>query len=89
MVLNPHDGRTPWKILRGRVAIVQRLGDEEIDLELLDITSYRSQFKYPHDIKLLPNAGEQWSLDEMADDLNFDKYMEAIRPPTRISSTRR
>ena len=64
-VVHPHDGRTPWKILRGRVAIVQRLGDEEIDLELLDITSYRSQFKYPHDIKLLPNAGEQWTLNEI------------------------
>ncbi len=78
-VLNLADGRVGWPIVHGRLAVIMRLDAETIELKLLSLTSFRSSFKYTHDTKLLPVVGQQYTLDEMPDDLNFDKYQEAIR----------
>jgi hypothetical protein len=81
-VLNPSDGRSPWKMVHGRIAIIQALDADQMELQLLGLTSYRSTFKYSHDTKLVPMPGERYTLDEMADDLNFDKHLEAVRNAT-------
>lgn len=78
-VLNPADDRSPWKVLHGRIATIQAIDGDRIELRLLSITSYHSRFKYSHDTTLLPTPGARYMLDEMADDLNFDKQLEAVR----------
>jgi hypothetical protein len=79
MVLNPLDRQKPWEIVRGRVARVQRLDADTITLHLMDIFMKGSDFAYPHDTKLVPEVGTLYSLDEMADDLNADKYQLAVK----------
>ncbi len=78
-VLNPADGRSPWKIVHGRIATILSLSEGQVELRLLGLTSFRSKFKYSHDTTLMPVAGERYTLDELADDLNFDKHLEAVR----------
>ncbi|MBA3825218.1 MAG: AAA family ATPase [Ktedonobacterales bacterium] len=78
MVLNSLDRQQPWEIIRGRLAVVKDFAADTITLELLDMTSFGSDFKYPHEVKLVPHVGECYTLDEMADDLNADKYARAV-----------
>ena len=79
MVLNALDHQQPAEIMRGRIAVVTRLTADTITLDLLDMTSFGSDFKYRHDTKLVPIVDECYTLDEMADDLNADKYQAAVR----------
>lgn len=79
MVLNGRERQQPWEIIRGRIAVVKRLEQATITLDLLDMTSYGSQFKYAHETKLMPEVGAFYMLDEMVDDLNADKFLQAVR----------
>lgn len=79
VVLNPADGRSPWRIIHGRLAIIQRIDDAGVDLQLLDLTAGHARFRYWHDRSLIPTVGARYTLDEMADDLNFDRYVAALR----------
>ena len=78
LIFNPIDGRPFWRIMYGRIAIVSKLEGNIIELQLLDMTSFRSRFKYSHDLKIVPVPGEYYTLDEMADELNADKHREAV-----------
>jgi len=78
-VVSPVGDQSPWQTVHGRVAVITRLAGDGLDLRLLGLTHHRSQFKYAHDVRLIPVPGDRYTLDEMADDLNFDKYREAIQ----------
>jgi len=50
-----------------------------LELNLLGVSFWKSVFRYPHDNKLAPEPGRLYTLDEMADDMNADKSLEALR----------
>ena len=82
-VLNPlcdEEGRAlaAWKLLRGRLATVEEIGEAHVRLRLLPMTFKNSEFRYPHRL-LKPEPGALFTLDEMADDLNADKFLDACR----------
>ncbi len=80
LVLNPADEEhTPWQLAHGRLAIVTALVEDTVDLQLLTLSDYGSRFKYSHAATLLPTPGERYTLDEMPDNLNFDKYLAALQ----------
>jgi hypothetical protein len=86
-VLNPlrnEEGRAlpAWKVVRGRLAVVETLTAEGLTLRLLPMTFKKSPFRYGHNISLRPEPGAIYTLDEMADDLNSDKFLEACRNAT-------
>ena len=83
VVLNPlagEEGRAlpAWRLVRGRLATVEELGEAGAVLRLLPMSFKNSPFRYPHQM-LKPEAGALYTLDEMADDLNADKFLEACR----------
>ncbi len=82
-VLNPmrnDDGKTPSPsaLIKGRLAIIDRIDDTSIELRLLGLSFKNSRFRYAHRC-FTPQAGELYTLDEMVDDLNADKHLEAVR----------
>jgi len=83
VVLNPLFGETgkflpASKLVRGRLAVVEELGDARVRLRLLSMNFKNSDFRYPH-WSFKPEAGAVCTIDEMADDLNADKFLEACR----------
>ncbi|HEX7955936.1 MAG TPA: hypothetical protein VF508_03285, partial [Pyrinomonadaceae bacterium] len=83
VVLNPlagDDGRAlpAWRLVRGRLALVEELSERATGLRLLPMTFKNSPFKYKHAL-FQPEAGALYTADEMADDLNADKFLEACR----------
>lgn len=77
VVLNENDGRGPWEILQGRLAIITAMTDETIELELTAMTK-GGEFKLNHDSKLQVQLRCRYTLDEMADDLLGDKVRAAL-----------
>lgn len=66
-------------LVRGRLATVEELDDEgRVVLRLLPMSFKNSPFRYPHRL-FVPDAGAIYTIDEMADDLNSDKFLEACR----------
>ena len=83
VVLNPLLGETgkflpASKLVRGRLAVVEELGEARVRLRLLSMNFRNSDFRYPH-WSFKPEAGTLCTIDEMADDLNADKFLEACR----------
>ena len=83
VVLNPitdDEGRAlaAWRLIRGRLAVVEELSDSAFTLRLLPMSFKNSEFRYPHR-SLKPEPGALYTADEMADDLNADKFLEACR----------
>ncbi len=83
------DGRG-WEIVRGRISIIQDMEGGILTLKLTDMTFGKSKnapagtdkkisFRYSHDNRLRPVVGEFYLIDEMVDDLNGDKLLEACR----------
>jgi hypothetical protein len=80
------DGRA-WETVRGRLAVVRNLEGAIITLDLSDMTFFNNNkdgrgkvdFRYSHDNKLWPEAGQFYTIDEMVDDLNGDKLLEGCR----------
>jgi hypothetical protein len=82
-VLSPladEDGRAlpAWRVLRGRLAVVEWIDAGRVSLRLLPMTFKNSDFRFPH-VRHKPEAGTLYTLDEMADDLNADKFLDACR----------
>ncbi|HZB46029.1 MAG TPA: AAA domain-containing protein [Pyrinomonadaceae bacterium] len=82
-VLNPladAEGRAlpAWRVVRGRLAVVEELTDAGLSLRLMPMSFKNSPFRYPHGL-FAPAPGTLYTLDEMADDLNSDKFLEACR----------
>jgi hypothetical protein len=78
-----------WDIVRGRISVVESMEGVNIKLKLTDITAGRSNkqatarkllpFRYFHDNRWQPQPGELYMLDEMVDELNGDKLLEACQ----------
>ena len=64
--------------MRGRLAVVEDLTDEGASLRLMPMSFKNSPFRYKHSL-FVPDAGALYTVDEMADDLNSDKFLEACR----------
>lgn len=72
----------PWKIVGGRLARIEEISGGWLKLELSGSTlgqGQRSAFKYFHARDLLPQPGQYYMIDEMVDNLNGDKLIEACR----------
>ncbi|HWP44608.1 MAG TPA: DEAD/DEAH box helicase, partial [Blastocatellia bacterium] len=83
VVLNPlldDEGKpmTAWKLIRGRLAVVERIEESGIALRLLSLSIKNSEFRYRHRL-FAPAPGSIYTIDEMADDLNADKFLEACK----------
>ncbi|MDQ1591821.1 MAG: hypothetical protein QOG71_2448 [Pyrinomonadaceae bacterium] len=83
VVLNPladEEGKalTARKLVRGRLAVVEELGDARVSLRLLSMNFKNSDFRYRH-WAFKPEAGAVCTIDEMVDDLNADKFLDACR----------
>ncbi len=79
VVLNPIEpAPSAGRLKNGRIAVIKSVDEREIVLDLLSATFYGSSFRYPHENKLTPQAGQLYSIDEMADDLNADKALDAL-----------
>ncbi|HVG29520.1 MAG TPA: AAA domain-containing protein [Pyrinomonadaceae bacterium] len=83
VVVNPladDEGRAlpAWKLLRGRLAVVEEFDGARASLRLLPMSFKNSDFRFPHKL-FKPEAGSLFTLDEMADDLNADKFLDACR----------
>ena len=83
VVLNPltdAEGRAlaGRSLVRGRLALVEELEERGAALRLLPLSFKNSPFRYRHQL-FAPEAGTLYTADEMADDLNSDKFLEACR----------
>ena len=83
VVVNPlanDEGRAlpAWRLLRGRLAVVEEFDGARAALRLLPMSFKNSDFRFPHNL-FKPGAGALFTLDEMADDLNADKFLDACR----------
>jgi len=79
VVLNDWDPDQPaGRIKHGRLAIVEGYDDGWVYLRLLDLTFSRGSFRYWHRNNLDPQPGQLYTIDEMADDLNADKVLDAL-----------
>jgi hypothetical protein len=83
VVLNPlfdNEARavTGLRLVRGRLALVEELDERGAALRLLPLSFKNSPFRYRHQL-FAPEAGTLYTADEMADDLNSDKFLEACR----------
>jgi hypothetical protein len=78
--LNDAEGRAraAWRLVRGRLAVVEELSETGAQFRLLPMSFKNSPFRYPH-LLFAPDAGALYTADEMADDLNSDKFLEACR----------
>jgi hypothetical protein len=79
--LTDAEGREPasYRLVRGRLGTVEDLDEAGLTLRLLPLTFKNSPFRYPHAVRLAPEAGALYTVDEMCDDLNADKFREACR----------
>jgi hypothetical protein len=82
VVLNPirEDGErvSAWKLVKGRLAVVEAVTGRGMRLRLLPMNFKDSSFRYRHRT-FTPAAGDLYTIDEMVDDLNADKFLEACR----------
>ncbi|MDT7540985.1 MAG: hypothetical protein QOE33_889 [Acidobacteriota bacterium] len=83
VVLNPLAGEggsalPAWKLLRGRLGIVEEFDAGRLSLRLLSMTFKNSDFRFSH-VRHKPESGAFFTIDEMADDLNADKFLDACR----------
>jgi hypothetical protein len=83
VVVNPladDEGRalSASRLLRGRLAVVESLDDGRATLRLLPMSFKNSDFRFRH-VFYKPEPGTLWTIDEMADDLNADKFLDACR----------
>src|SRR4029453_15224066 len=70
--------RAAWELVRGRLGVISIISDTEITVHLQRLSFNPPPFRYPPrrpDLQL----GQVYTLDEMVDDLNADKYLEACQ----------
>lgn len=83
VVVNPAadaEGRAlpAWRLVRGRLALVEELSERGATLRLLPMSFKNSPFRYRHAL-FAPEPGTLYTADEMCDDLNSDKFLDACR----------
>ncbi len=79
MVLNPELTTRPGDLVKGRLAVVQSIRGDRIDLDLLPITLHGLPLCHGHDADLTPTPGEFYALDPSADDIVAGRLVEACR----------
>jgi hypothetical protein len=67
-----------WEIVRGRLGVISAIHDAQITVRLHRLSFKPTPFRYPHRRTDL-QPGQVYTLDEMVDDLNADKYLEACQ----------
>jgi hypothetical protein len=70
--------RAAWEIVRGRLGVISAIHDAQITVRLHRLSFKPTPFRYPHRRTDL-QRGQVYTLDEMVDDLNADKYLEACQ----------
>ena len=70
--------RAAWEIVRGRLGVISAMRDTQITVQLQRLSFKPTPFRYPHRRTDL-QPGQVYTLDEMVDDLNADKYLEACQ----------
>jgi hypothetical protein len=70
--------RAAWEIVRGRLGVIQAMTDVQITVHLQRLSFKPTPFRYPHRRTDL-QPGQVYTLDEMVDDLNADKYLDACQ----------
>jgi hypothetical protein len=70
--------RAAWEIVRGRLGVIRAISDTQIIVHLQRLSFKPTPFRYPHRRSDL-QPGQVYTLDEMVDDLNADKYLEACQ----------
>ena len=83
VVVNPAadaEGRAlpAWHLVRGRLALVEELSERGAVMRLLPMSFKNSPFRYRHAL-FAPEPGTLYTADEMCDDLNSDKFLDACR----------
>jgi hypothetical protein len=66
------------RVVPGDDALVEGLDERGAALRLLPLSFKNSPFRYRHAL-FAPGAGALYTADEMADDLNSDKFLDACR----------
>jgi hypothetical protein len=70
--------RAAWEIVRGRLGVIDDISGAQLNVRLQRLSFKPTPFRYPHRLTD-PQPGQVYTLDEMVDDLNADKYLEACR----------
>ncbi|MBM3223927.1 MAG: hypothetical protein FJZ47_09020 [Candidatus Tectomicrobia bacterium] len=70
--------RAAWEIVRGQLGVIRAIRDTRITVQLPRLTFKPTPFRSPHRRTAL-QPGQVYTLDEMVDDLNADKYLEACQ----------
>ena len=70
--------RAAWELVRGRLGIISAISDVQIIVHVQRLTFKPTPFRYSHRRTDL-HPGQVYTLDEMVDDLNADKYLEACQ----------
>ena len=84
MTLNPvADGETGEpptgkRVVHGRLCVVEELVGARVSLKLLAMSFKKSKFRFGHRT-IEPEQNLLYTIDEMADDLNADKFLEACQ----------
>lgn len=82
MVIGPATNTKPWDILRGRIAVVQSIEGDEISVELMPMSFWKSNFRFSHSASMAVMRGERYALDPMADDLVAERILDGARNTT-------
>jgi hypothetical protein len=70
--------RAAWEIVRGRLGVIDELDGARVVVRLKRLTFKQTRFRYSHR-STEARPGQVYTLDEMVDDLNADKHLEACR----------
>jgi hypothetical protein len=70
--------RAAWELVRGRLGVISTISTAQITVRLQRLTFKPTPFRYTHRRTDL-QPGQVYTLDEMVDDLNADKYLEACQ----------
>ena len=70
--------RAAWELVRGRLGVISAISDTQLTVQLQRLTFRPTPFRYAHRRTAL-QPGQVYTLDEMVDDLNADKYLEACQ----------
>jgi hypothetical protein len=73
--------RAAWELVRGRLGVIDTIRDTQITVRLQRLTFKPTPFRSAHRRTDL-QPGQVYTLDEMVDDLNADKYLEACQHAT-------
>jgi len=80
VVFNPtNQPLSPNQMKHGRLARVVQVREDYVALELLEMTFGNGFFRYYHKRDLEPQAGQFYTIDPMADDLNADKMLSSLK----------